>query len=342
MRVASVLAAALAASLGPGPQQPPRFDARVDVPRIILDARVLDDRGDPVPGLEAGDFKVRIDGRPARVESATWVGGVESEPPVSHSGAPSQATSPLGRSGRLVVFLFQKDLEPSRIVGLLRMLLKSRGYLDTLGPDDQVAILSFDSYLKVWTDFTNDRDLLDRVLAHGVLFERPPNLQASGAPSLVRGLDPRRGRRTDTIEGALEAIGEALAPLDGSKSLVLVGHGFGRLSRGRVDMENEYGPARGALVAARTAVFSLDVTEADYHSLEAGLELVAEQTGGFYARTHIFPDNALRRLSGALAGCYVLFVEEAGTRRGVHDVQVELTRRRGRVLATTSYTDRVR
>jgi VWFA-related protein len=336
-----VLATALAGPWLPA-QQPPRFTERVDVPRIILDARVIDDRGDPVLGLDAGDFRVRIDGKPARVETATWVGGVDMERRALPSGAPAQATPPRGRSGRLVVFLFQKDLEPSRIVGLLRMLLKSRDFLDTLGPNDRVAILSFDSYLKVWTDFTNDREVLDRVLAHGVLFERPPILEASGTPSLVRGLDPRRSRRTYTIEGALEAIGGALAPFDGSKSLVLVGHGFGRLSRGRVDMENEYGPARHALVASRTAVFSLDVTEADYHSLEAGLELVAEQTGGFYARTHIFPDNAVRRLSGALAGYYVLFVEEPSARRGVHDVQVDLRHRKGRVLATTSYTDRVR
>ena len=75
--------------------------------------------------------------------------------------------------GRLIVFLFQKDLEPSRIVGLMRMLLKSRRLLDTLTPNDRVAILSFDSHLKIWTDFTNDRERFDRVLAHGMLFERP-------------------------------------------------------------------------------------------------------------------------------------------------------------------------
>lgn len=56
-------------------QQTPRFVERVDVARIIVDARVLDDRGSPVPGLTADDFKVTIDGAIARVETATWVGG---------------------------------------------------------------------------------------------------------------------------------------------------------------------------------------------------------------------------------------------------------------------------
>ena len=97
-------------------------------------------------------------------------------------------------------------------------------------------------------------------------------------------------------------------------------------------------PARRALVASRTSVFSLDVTDADYHSLEAGLQLVSEQTGGFYARTHIFPDLAMRRLSGALAGYYVLFVEKPESRRTIHDIEVDLTRRKGHVLTaeTTS------
>jgi hypothetical protein len=137
-------------------------------------------------------------------------------------------------------------------------------------------------------------------------------------------------------------IGEALEPLPGSKSLVLIGYGFGRFNPNSVTMETDYDPARHALVASRTSVFSLDVTEADYHSLEAGLRLISDQTGGFYARTHIFPDDAMRRLSGALAGYYVLFVEKPESRRAVHAIDVGLTRRKGRVLATSSYSEGAR
>ena len=333
--------ATLIAGSGIRAQQTPRFGERVDVARIIIDARVLDDRGDPVPGLTADDFKVSIDGKTARVETATWVGDragdLDTAPlestPFRDAGAP---TIP----GRLIVFLFQKDLEPSRIFGLMQMLLKSRNVLETLTPNDRVAILSFDSHLKIWTDFTSDRERLDRVLAHDLLLERPPVVRASSMPSIMERLDSDRGRRTYGIERALELIGEALEPLPGSKSLVLIGYGFGRLGLGGVAMENDYGPARHALVAARTSVFSLDVTNADYHSLEAGLQLVSEETGGFYARTHLFPDIAMRRLAGALSGYYVLFVEPPDSPRAVHDVETELTRRKGRVLATTSFSER--
>jgi VWFA-related protein len=335
-----VAVALLALTTGPFAQQPPRFGERVEVARIIIDARVLDDRGNPIRGLAPDDFKVSIDGKPARVETATWVGGsdlVDAEP--SRSTPSAGADAPAG-AGRLIVFLFQKDLEPSRIVGLMRMLLQSRHLLDTLTSNDRIAILSFDSHLKIWTDFTNDRARLDRVLARGVLFERPLPVAASPMPSLVGRLAPETGQRTYRIERALELIGEALEPLPGSKSLVLIGHGFGRFNRDGVTMENDYESARQALVASRTSVFSLDVTNADYHSLEAGLQLVSHQTGGFYARTHIFPDAAMHRLAGALSGYYVLFVEKPESRRAVHIMKTELTRRKGNVLATTNISER--
>jgi VWFA-related protein len=321
-------------------QQPPRFGERVDVVRIIVDARVLDNRGNPLPDLKADDFKVTIDGKTARVETAMWVGtrDTDLDAALPEAAPLAEAGAPIG-PGRLIVFLFQKDLEPSRIVGLMRMLQRNRTFLDTLTPNDRVAILSFDSHLNIWTDFTGDRERLDRVLAHGLLFERPPAVQAASTPSLVERLDPGRGRRTYTIERALELIGEALEPLPGPKSLILIGHGFGRLSGGNMTMENAYGPARDALVASRTSVFSLDVTNADYHSLEGGLQLVSEQTGGFYARTHVFPDFAMHRLSGAIAGYYVLFVEKPESRRTTHDIAVELTSLKGQVLATRTYSE---
>ena len=58
----AVVAAVAASIAGVGAQQPPRFGERVEVARIIVDARVLDDRGNPIPGLTANDFKVRSRG----------------------------------------------------------------------------------------------------------------------------------------------------------------------------------------------------------------------------------------------------------------------------------------
>ncbi|MGH9329487.1 MAG: VWA domain-containing protein [Vicinamibacterales bacterium] len=339
-------AVALSGALAAGFQEPrqPRYVERVDVSRVVVDVRVLDDRGNPIVDLTADDFKVKIDGKPVRVESARWVG--DSEPPVVEeerlvSASPLRDHPP--SPGRLIVFLFQKDMEAHRIVGLMQMLIQARGFLETLTPDDRVAILSFDSHLKVWVDFTNNLERLARVLKHGILFERPPPVHDAVTNSLVARLAAAAGRRTYSIEKGLRLIAEALEPLPGSKSLVLFGHGFGRFSRGMtletstVAMENGYEETVKALLASRTSVFSLDVTKADYHSLEVGLQLVSEQTGGFYARTHIFPELAMRNLAGALAGYYVLLVEKPTRAPRTHDIKVELTRRKGNVLAKSGF-----
>jgi hypothetical protein len=150
------------------------------------------------------------------------------------------------------VFLFQKDLESSRIVGLMRMLLKSREIIRTLTANDRVAILSFDSRLRIWTDFTNDVERLDRILSHDLLLEQPPPIETSSAPSLVERLGPDEARRTYGIERAMALIGEALEPLPGAKSLVLIGYGFGRLGLSGVAMENDYGAARRPAARVRT------------------------------------------------------------------------------------------
>jgi hypothetical protein len=277
-----------------------------------------------------------------RVDSTTWVGRHEATSardrrPAEGLLSSRSLSNGAPATGRLIVFLFQKSLEHSRIAGLMRMLRQSRDFLTSLSPDDRVAILSFDSHLKIWTDFTDDRSRLEPLLRDGVLLERASAVQATSPASLIERLDPAKGRRTYSIERALQYIGDALQPLPGSKSLVLFGYGMGRLGMNGVMMENDFEPARKALLASRTSVFSLDVTEADYHSLEAGLQLISEQTGGFYARTHIFPDQAMHRLAGALEGYYVVLVEKPVASRQSHDIDVRLTRRKGNVLARSDF-----
>jgi VWFA-related protein len=321
-------------------QDPARYAERVDVTRILVDARVVDDRGTPLTDLGVGDFAVRIGGRAARLESAEWVpggGGPDNRPALP-------STSIGGIAGpvpdRLTVLLLQKSFEGSRLAGLMRMLLGTRDFLRQFGPRDRIAVLSFDSHLQIWQDFTNDRDRVRQVLERA-LVDPPPAVEPVRSPSLLERMSVTRARRTYSIEQSLRLIGEALTDVPGAKSVVLIGYGFGRLnpSTGAVHMENGYVEARQALQAARASVFCLDVTDADYHSLEAGLQLVAEATGGFFARTHLFQERAFNLLSGALAGYYVLFVERPDLERGTHRIEVKLTRRVGKVLARDTWRD---
>ena len=332
-----VLATLLLFAAGTGQTPDIRFRDRVDVESVVIDARVVDGAGRPILGLTPADFRLKVEGRVVPVQSVTWVD--ESAPPDPETtAAAAQAGAPLPPRGRLIVFFFQKDLERSRVMGFLQMLGRAREMLDTLGAEDRVAVVSFDSHLKVWTDFTADRVRLRRVLDRSILFERVPHLAPGDAPSLVEHLEPGAGKRAAAPETALLQLGQAMKELPGSKSLVLFGWGMGSWSPGvGVFMDRDYGPARQALVEGRVTVFALDVTNADYHTLEVGLEQVAEDTGGFYAKTHLFPGQAIDRLERALAGHYVITFGKPDLERGEHDIDIRLVGRKGTVLARPSY-----
>jgi VWFA-related protein len=318
-------------------QDPPRYVEKVDVARVLVDARVVDGRARPLLGLTSANFQVKIDGKVARIESTQWVTGALLENEIATE--PARGESIRSAEGRLVVFLFQKSLEPGRIVGFMRMLLDLRGFVDGFTPQDRLAVLSFDSRLRLWLDFTSDVERVRTVLGRDVLLGKPAPVNASQPPSLYDALGSQRAERTYTMEESLLLIAGALEPLPGAKTVVLVGHGFGRLSLSGVVMENNYEAAREALQRARASVFCLDVTNADYHSLEAGLQYVAEDTGGFFERTHIFGQLALERLGAALAGHYVLIVEKPEGKRGNHRIEVKLKGRDGTVYARNAFID---
>jgi VWFA-related protein len=334
-----LFAAATVAAAPPPPDPQIRFGERVDVERVVVDARVVDDKGQPLLGLEPRDFRLRVDGKTVALESAQWVSGGAAPPeaPV-YSGDTAGADAP-APAGRLIVFFFQKDFEDSRLIGLLRMERMALSVLDDLAPEDRVAVVSFDSHLKLRLDFTADRETLRAVIGHAVLLGADPPLPRGPFPSLAATFDRARARRAASPETALLVLADALKPLPGPKTMVFVGWGMGRFDArgGRVTLEADYGPARRALVDARVAVFCLDVTNADYHSLEVGLEQVASDTGGFYAKTHLFPAQAMRRLEGALAGHYVLTFEKPRLRPGTHAIEVDLVGRKGTVLARSFY-----
>jgi VWFA-related protein len=244
-------------------------------------------------------------------------------------------------AGRQLVLLFQKDFSsPSYLVGLLRMKNEALKLVGTLPPQDRVAVLSFDSHLKLWLDFTNDRRQLQRAIEHSILFEKEPaEIHTMGGDSLGSHFDYSAARGAASPETALKVIAEALGPLAGTKSVALFGAWMGSLQGGTVRMSSDYDLARQALTRARAVVFALDVTDADSHSLEVGLQQVAEDTGGFYVRTRDFPTVAMDRLERALAGYYMLALERTPLDAGQHSVRISLTRRKGMVFTTGRYVD---
>ena len=338
---AAALAALLLLVAGESAAQPQPIVERVEVARVVIDVRVVDDDGQPILGLTPEDFEVRIDDESVRVESVLWVGSDEAEEAAPEGAAlegiraADTADSPESESrGRLIVFVVQKSLLHSRVYGLLRLLRYSEGLLAGVTPSDRVAVLSFDLHLQIWLDFTADLDRVRTVLAGEVRTGRPPVIEPEGELSLVATLSQDDGREIADIQEALRRIGEALEPLPGSKSVVLIGHGFESDTDG-------YAAAQSALQAARASVFTLDVTQADYHTLEHGLQAVSADTGGFFVRTYVKPPLwAIDLVTNAIAGHYVLFTERPDVEPGEYAIEVDVGDVDGTVLARSTYLAR--
>jgi VWFA-related protein len=338
--VASSALLLLPVAAGPTPAaQQLQVREHVEVPRVILDVRVVDSRGDPILGLSAEDFRVLFDRHPATLESVEWISGTE---PFAEGLTPKEAAAiggPAAPAGRLIVYFFQADFASVRLNGLMGLKARAIHLLDTLTPGDRVAVVSFDSHLKLRQDFTNDRKKLNRAIHDAILFGREPEIAPGPFPSLARSWDRAAAERAAEPETGLLVAAQALNALPGAKSLVFFGWGLGHLARPWVIMGHDYGAARRALERARVSVFAIDVTDADYHDLEFGLQRVAADTGGFYAKTNLFPGQAMTRLEGAIAGRYVLVVVKPDLPHSEHAITVQLTRQRGRVLVKQSFVD---
>ena len=333
-----VLAAGVSAATSVAAQDaertPTPFGAVVEVQRIITEVRVVNYDGTPVLGLGPEDFKVKVSGEIAEVRSVLWTSSA-TEALEESAGAPGDEPSTAHPTrepeGRLIVILFQTDfaMHPSRTIGLVRMAPRASEFVSGLGPNDKVAVLHFESHLELRADFTDDhRAIAEMLNATEVLRGRmePP---AAGVPSLAEHLDPEEAKDAADMAQALELIGEALEPIPGPKSLVFFGYALGQMSAGvRVTIDDGYRRAMEALTAARTSVFSLDITDADYHSLAFGLRTIAEDTGGFYAKTHLFPETAMKKLVRVISSYYELEIIPPPNLRDDYTIKVKVNRPR--------------
>lgn len=319
-------------------QEPPQeaFDDSITVALDTVVVRVVDNSGQPILGLAPEDFRVMVRGKEIPVLAVDWVSSEKT------AAGPRAELLPVGEGdavpasdpGKLVVFFVQADLNPTRISGQMRMRPYTRELLDSLHPSDRVAVVSYDSHLKLWLDFTNDREAVHEAVDRAMIYSPQDTVSPGGPPSLAARFDYEEARRVASPERALEVTARALADLPGEKTMIYLGWGLGRFGTFGTQMTPDYKPAVKALSAARISVFVLDVTSADYHSLEVGLQSVAAATGGTYASTFRLPGVATDRIARAISGWYVLTFER-GALEGLEAgrAQIKLVGRRGEVLA---------
>jgi len=333
-RAGLLVAVGLTRFAGTQEPEPTPFGATVEVRRILTEVRVVDHDGSPVLGLGPDDFEIKVNKERAEVESVLWIPstadavdrGVEDP---QRTVRPEDMLRP--PEDRLIVILFQIDfgLHRSRTVGLLRMAPRASEFVANLGPRDRVAVLVHGSHLELRADFTVDHQALADTLNPTEILQGRTQKPDPDGPSLGEHLDPEAMRDAASMADALEVIGEALQQIPGAKSLVFFGYALGRMTAGpRITVDDGYPKAMKALAGARTSVFSLDVTHADAHSLEVGLRQIAEDTGGFYIKTHLFPEIAMTKLTRVISSYYELSIIPPPDLSGDFTIKVKVDRPR--------------
>ena len=314
------------------------FGETIEVQVSSLVTRVVDSYGEPIRGLAAEDFRVRLGRQEATVLAADWVDLTHPAPApmagvrrndriASLPTIPTQLTEP-----PLILFFVQAGLDSSYTRGAMRFHLVVDELLASLPPGSKIAVVSYDSQLRLRLDFTTDKDRILEALERSIRFGGMGTERRRPAPSMAAALDFRAAKKAGTPEEGLQVAAEALGTFSGEKSLLYLGWGLGRFGRGGVRMTPDYEPARAALRDADVTVFVLDTTDADFHSLEVGLEQVARDTGGTYEKTNQFPKRAAQRLGRTLSGYYVLSVDRSGLDANRKRWRVELRDQPGTVL----------
>jgi VWFA-related protein len=322
---------------------PQQYEETITVQRVLVDMRVTSYEGEQITDLTPADFTVKIGGKRAEIEALEWIDDTKVEPLVDSTVEPENdmaaLAAPRKPRGRLFVVFVQTDFARNnfRVVGQMSFNHYADGFIDSLQPEDRVAVFSFDSHLKFRRDFTNDKEDLKRVIRESIRIDFPPPPPVVESPSLAARLDREKMKRATSSETGLAIIANALSSIDGPKSLLLLGWGLGRYSRGAVWMVPEWKAARAALDNARVAIFSLDTAWADYHDLEIGMQAASEETGGFYEKTFRFPKAAIARLQRTLEGRYEMTLRvPAQLKPGTYKLDVRVKRRGVTVLAPSN------
>jgi VWFA-related protein len=187
--------------------QAPEFRAGAE--RVLIDAVVVDGRGQVVPNLGAPEFAVRVDGRPRKIVSVEFVRAAAAAPPDEPAALPAFSSNEGSNAGRLVLILVD---QASITAGGGRQAMAAAGeFIDGLGPADRVGLIAFPRGLRV--ELTRDRASVRAALARVAGAAAAPavryRLSLSEALSLEAGTGDRERIVARECQGAAEREREA-------------------------------------------------------------------------------------------------------------------------------------
>ncbi|MFN2443060.1 MAG: VWA domain-containing protein [Thermoanaerobaculia bacterium] len=324
------------------------FQEQLDVDLVLVDATVTDSRGNQILGLGKDDFIVEEDGEPQELLSVDYFTNR-----TLLTAREENAAFPVERvrQERYFVLFFHEPGDPSAIRGLMSELrLATKGALtwidEELQPQDKVAVAGYDIRLKVYADFTNDREVLESALHDVVSFSRglaatPPY---AGEASIMRNIDVKKMvNGTGRVYDGLEVLADALRPIAARKIMPLFSFGIGEIRNGTILLENEetwYQPMIQALNSANVTVDSIFLLRnVTFYPPEQTLSRISSETGGEYYKHFTSFETPLGRIENAASGYYLLTyrIRKPAGSSGYQKIDVRLRNPEFRVKAREGY-----
>lgn len=294
------------------------FEDLVEVSEVFLDVLALDSKGQTVPGLTADDFQVTEDGQPVTLTSVSYY--------TTRYGQEAAASADEVPSSRYIVLFFH-DQARMGLFGsrLMRQQLRAardarRWVNEAMTGSDWVAVVSYDTELRLHQDFTQDPDALDAALKRVAGGKKPDGFRPGRREAVDRGrelgiltrLPQNRELRqnTNNVYRAIQRVAEASGFLVGRKVMMLYTVGFGvERSGGRVTLPDPrfYPELEPVLNDNNMAVYPIDMTPAGTSPpQEDFLQRLADDTGGRYDPNFTGFFQPLQRVTEENRGYYLL------------------------------------
>lgn len=342
------LAPTLAAQSQDQPPPQGQFEEEIKVQEVLLDVLVTDRQGNVIVGLDKNDFQVSEDGKPVELTGITFYSNrrlVESSQALAQRGVTADQVP----EDRYFVLFFADA--PELLSSQLDAGRRAREWVRKgLLRNDWVAVVSYDSKLKVHQDFTRDRTALQQAIADAVKGKDvdgnwPSRIEAGEGPSLRAGL-PRGNdlrKKSGTNYDAVRLVAEASGTITGRKNLLLFTNGFaGRNNTfGQYQPDPKYYPEMSrALNDNNVAVYTIDLTPAGTeHTLSDFMNELASDTGGRYFYNFTNFTTPLEQIADENSGYYLLSYrsEKPAGEKGFQEVSVKTSNPEFRIRARKGY-----
>ncbi len=253
------------------PEGLPTFSS--DVNTVQLEVAVLDNRGHFIPNIPRGNFRVLEDNVPQQV-----------------SGFSTNADAPMTIA---MVIEFNALFQQYWSQGWYETLTASYGFVQTLKPDDYVAIIAYDMRPEILTDFTTDRSKVQEAMQR----LRIPGFSESN------------------MYDALVDTAQRMSNIEGRKAILLVATGRDTFSKLTFDKARKGIQEAGvpiyaiSLLQAFRAVYDAympDTMRMDFLQADNQLNTFTRETGGqaFFPRFFGEYPGIFRSIGDALRNQY--------------------------------------